>query len=264
MPFHDLIGTYTQQDVEIDKVFADVALYNNRIMGPTHVESVADLACRTAISRRAVAHLAFPVDLQDKPVERKGSKRNIPHHTSDAFARSARLPAESDVTRAAEILNEGGKVAILAGQGALGAGELLEETADRLAAPIIKARLGKAVVPDDSPFTTGTVGLLGTKPSQEALEKCDTLLMVGTSFPTSSSCPSPAPLAPFKSSSIRPAWACDIRLRSASWVTAAGPSRCFCRSSFEKTTGVFSNAPRRVCANGGSSWRSVARAPTSR
>lgn len=183
MPFHDLIGTYTQQDVEVDKVFADVALYNTRIMGPTHVESVADLACRTAISRRAVAHLAFPVDLQDKPVERKGSKRNIPHHTSDAFARSARLPAESDVTRAAEILNEGGKVAILVGQGALGAGDLLEETADRLAAPIIKALLGKAVVPDDSPFTTGTVGLLGTKPSQEALEKCDTLLMVGTSFP---------------------------------------------------------------------------------
>ena len=68
MPFHDLIGTYTQQDVEIDKVFADVAAYNMRIMGPTHVESVTDLACRTAISRRTVAHITFPVDLQDKPV----------------------------------------------------------------------------------------------------------------------------------------------------------------------------------------------------
>ncbi len=183
MPFHDLIGTHTQQDVEIDKVFADVAAYNTRIMGPTHVENVADLACRTALSRRTVAHLTFPVDLQDKPAERKGSKRNVPHHTSDVFARSARLPDEADLAKAAEILNEGRKVAILAGQGALGAGEILEQVADRLAAPIAKALLGKAVVPDDSPFTTGPVGLLGSKPSQDALETCDTLLMVGTSFP---------------------------------------------------------------------------------
>jgi pyruvate dehydrogenase (quinone)/pyruvate oxidase len=183
MPFHDLIGTHTQQDVEIDKVFADVAAYNTRIMGPTHVENVADLACRTALSRRTVAHLTFPVDLQDRPAERKGSKRNIPHHTSDVFARSARLPDEADLAKAAEILNEGRKVAILAGQGALGAGDILEQVADRLAAPIAKALLGKAVVPDDSPFTTGPVGLLGSKPSQEALETCDTLLMVGTSFP---------------------------------------------------------------------------------
>jgi pyruvate dehydrogenase (quinone)/pyruvate oxidase len=183
MPYHDLIGTFTQQDVEIDKVFADVAAYNVRVMGPSHVENVADLACRTAISRRTVAHLTFPVDLQDHPAERKGSKRNIPHHTSDVLARSARLPEEPDLMRAAEILNEGRKVAILAGQGALGAGELLEQTADRLGAPIVKALLGKAAVPDESPFTTGCVGLLGTRPSQEALESCDTLLMVGTSFP---------------------------------------------------------------------------------
>jgi pyruvate dehydrogenase (quinone)/pyruvate oxidase len=130
-----------------------------------------------------VAHLTFPVDLQDQPAERKGSRRNVPHHTSDVFARGARLPEEPEVARAAEILNEGGKVAILAGQGALSAGDALEEAADRLAAPIVKALLGKAAVPDDSPFTTGCVGLLGTRPSQEALESCDTLLMVGTSFP---------------------------------------------------------------------------------
>jgi pyruvate dehydrogenase (quinone)/pyruvate oxidase len=183
MPYHDLIGTFTQQDVELDKVFADVAAYNMRVMGPSHVENVADLACRTAISRRTVAHLTFPVDLQDQPAERKGSKRNIPHHTSDVLARSARLPDEPDLVRAAEILNEGKKVAILAGQGALGAGDLLEEVADRLGAPIVKALLGKAAVSDESPFTTGCVGLLGTRPSQDALESCDTLLMVGTSFP---------------------------------------------------------------------------------
>jgi pyruvate dehydrogenase (quinone)/pyruvate oxidase len=88
-----------------------------------------------------------------------------------------------DLRKAAEILNAGKKVAILAGQGALHAGEQLEETAEKLAAPIIKALLGKAAVPDDSPYTTGGIGLLGTKPSQIALEECDTLLIVGSSFP---------------------------------------------------------------------------------
>src|SRR5438045_7797700 len=92
MPFHDLIGTHTQQDVETDKLFMDVAKYSVRIMGASHVENVADLACRTALSYRGVAHLAFPVDLQELEVKsRRTNKRNVPHHTSDAFARSARL-----------------------------------------------------------------------------------------------------------------------------------------------------------------------------
>src|SRR5438445_12651087 len=111
------------------------------------------------------------------------SKRNIKHHTSDVYARSARLPAEDELANAADLLNAGKKVAILAGRGALRATDELEQTADRLAAPIVKALLGKAAVPDDSPYTTGSIGLLGPKPSQEALEECDTLLMVGTSFP---------------------------------------------------------------------------------
>src|SRR5207237_9131631 len=86
LPYHDLINTYTQQDVELDRLFVDVAKYNARIMGPTHVENVADLACRTALMYRGVAHIAFPVDLQDEPVPRRGSKRNVPHHTSDVVA----------------------------------------------------------------------------------------------------------------------------------------------------------------------------------
>jgi pyruvate dehydrogenase (quinone)/pyruvate oxidase len=182
MPYHDLIGTHTQQDVELDKLFADVAVYNTRIMGPTHVEAVADLACRTALSYRGVAHITFPVDLQEKEAK-KSSKRNIPHHTSDVFARGARLPDESDLRQAAELLNVGERVAIVAGRGALHAADELEQAAERLGAPIIKALLGKGAVPDDSPYTTGGLGLLGTKPSQEALEECDTLLMVGTSIP---------------------------------------------------------------------------------
>jgi pyruvate dehydrogenase (quinone)/pyruvate oxidase len=183
MPYHDLIGTRTQQDVELDKVFADVAEYSVRIMGPTHVENVAHLACRTALLRRGVAHLTFPVDLQDREIKGERSKRNIPGHVSDVVSQSARLPHEGDLAQAADILNRGTRVAILAGRGALGAGAELEQVADLTGAPIVKALLGKAAVPDDSPFTTGTVGLLGTRPSQDALEQCDTLLMVGTSFP---------------------------------------------------------------------------------
>jgi pyruvate dehydrogenase (quinone) len=183
MPYHDLIGTRTQQDVELDKVFADVAEYSVRIMGPTHVENVAHLACRTALLRRAVSHITFPVDLQDREIKGERSKRNIPGHASDVAAHGARLPHEGDLAQAADVLNQGRKIAILAGRGALGAGAELEQVADLLGAPIVKALLGKAVVPDDSPFTTGTVGLLGTRPSQEAMEACDTLLMVGTSFP---------------------------------------------------------------------------------
>jgi pyruvate dehydrogenase (quinone) len=184
MAFHDLVNTHTQQDVELDKVFQDVCVYNSRIMGPNHVENVADLACRTALSRRGVAHITFPVDVQDLDVKsRESSKRNIAHHTSDVFTRSSRGVDARDLSRAAEVLNAGKKVAILVGRGALGAGEYVEHIAELLGAPIVKALLGKAVVPDDSPYTTNTVGLLGTRPSQEALEQCDTLLMVGTSFP---------------------------------------------------------------------------------
>jgi pyruvate dehydrogenase (quinone) len=180
--FHDLIDTYAQQDVDLDRVFEDVAVYNTRVMGAAHVENVASLACRAALSRRGVAHITFPVDLQEQEGGER-SKRNVPHHASDALARSAHLPDEESLRRAAEVLNAGKKVVILAGRGALGAGNELEQVADRLAAPIVKALLGKAAVPDESPYTTGGIGLLGTRPSQEAMENCDTLLMVGTSFP---------------------------------------------------------------------------------
>src|SRR6201993_4867729 len=116
LQFHDLIGTFTQQNVALDKLFMDVAVFNERIMGPTHVEKIADLTCRTALAYRGVAHIPFPVVLQEKEVKKKqSSSRNIPHHTSDVYARSARLPNRADLEHAAQILNEGKKVAILAG-----------------------------------------------------------------------------------------------------------------------------------------------------
>jgi pyruvate dehydrogenase (quinone)/pyruvate oxidase len=184
MHYHDLIGTLAQQDVELDKLFENVAVFNQRVMGPDHVEGLADLACRTALSYRQVAHITFPTDLQDKEVSKRDrSKRNKPHHTSDVWAEPGHVAQESDIRRAADVLNAGSKVAILAGAGALHATDELEQLAEVLGAPIIKALLGKAAVPDMSPYTTGGIGLLGTKPSIEAMNSCDTLLIIGASFP---------------------------------------------------------------------------------
>ena len=180
--FHDLIDTHAQQDVDLDKLFVDVAVYNTRIMGAAHVAPVTNLACRTALSYRGVAHINFPVDMQDFTSDER-SQRDVAGHASATLARGSGLPAEEDLQYAEEILNSGTKIAILAGRGALGAADELEAAAEILGAPIIKALLGKAAVPDDSPYTTGGIGLLGTRASQEALEECDGLLLVGTSFP---------------------------------------------------------------------------------
>ncbi|HWA10552.1 MAG TPA: thiamine pyrophosphate-dependent enzyme [Opitutaceae bacterium] len=183
--FHDVIDTHSQQDVDLDRLFIDVSIYNARVMGPEHVASITNLACRTALARRGVAHINFPVDFQSMPVKTGlRSERNVPGHAdTQAIGHRAGLPAPGDLRRAAAVLNEGERVVILAGQGALGAGDELEKIAEKIGAPIVKALLGKACVPDDSPYTTGGIGLLGTEPSLEAMENCDTLLLVGTSFP---------------------------------------------------------------------------------
>ena len=180
--FHDLIDTHTQQDVDLDRLFEDVTVYNVRAMGCAHIRNITDLACRTALNFRGVAHINIPSDIQDEENDER-SKRNVPNHTASVPARSGRLPAENDLLRAAEVLNSGKKIAILVGQGALRARNEVISVAERLSAPIVKALLGKAVVPDDCPYTTGGIGLLGTKASQEALEECDTLLIAGSSFP---------------------------------------------------------------------------------
>jgi hypothetical protein len=117
--YHDLIATYAQQDVDLDVVFRDVAVYTARVMSASHVESVAALACRTALAYRGVSHINFPVDLQEA-IDGARSARNVPGHTSDVFARGARVAGGEDLRRAAEVLNAGRKIAILAGQGALG------------------------------------------------------------------------------------------------------------------------------------------------
>ncbi|HET8635798.1 MAG TPA: thiamine pyrophosphate-dependent enzyme [Acidobacteriaceae bacterium] len=183
MQHSDLIGTFTQQDVEMDKLYTNVAEYDQRVMNGAHMESVADIAIRTALTHRSVSHLTIPVDVQVESMKKGRSKRDPVHHTSAVPANFEQLPSSVDMEHAADILNRGKRIAILAGQGALHATDELEAMAEKLGAPIIKPLLGKAAVPDDSPYTTGGIGLLGTEPSQVALEDCDTLFMVGTSFP---------------------------------------------------------------------------------
>jgi pyruvate dehydrogenase (quinone)/pyruvate oxidase len=179
---HDLIETYTQQDVALDKLFMDATAYSVRVMGPAHVEDVVEQACRTALAYRQPTHVMIPVDFQSQPVKDR-SERNVPQHVSNVMARGGQLPDPEMLQRAAEILNAAEKPFILAGRGSIGATQELLAVAERLEAPIGKPLLGKQAVPDESPYTTGGVGLLGTRPSQEAFEACDTLLIVGSTFP---------------------------------------------------------------------------------
>jgi len=184
LQFHDLIDTFTQQDVELDKLFMDACIYNARIMGAAHVTNVLNLAVRTALDRKGPAHLTMPVDMQSEPAKKDPrSERNVAHHLSTARPKALSPADDADLDRAAAILNSGKNVCILAGRGALDAGRELAEAAERLAAPVAKALLGKAALPDMHPNATGGVGLLGTVPSQKALAGCDTLLIVGSSFP---------------------------------------------------------------------------------
>src|SRR5579862_3448255 len=182
--FHDLIGTHYQQDVDLDKLFMDVAAYNQRIMGPAHVENAVDEAIRTALARRTVAHLTIPKDIQEWSASNgHRSDANVAKHSQDAFVAARSMPPEALLAEAASIINAGSRVAILAGRGSLDSRAEVLALADVVAGPIIKPLLGKGVVPDDSPYTTGGIGLLGTAPSQDALAECDTLIICGSGFP---------------------------------------------------------------------------------
>jgi pyruvate dehydrogenase (quinone) len=181
--FHDLIGTHYQQDVDLDKLFMDVAAYNERVMGPEHVCNVVDEAIKTALSKRTVAHITIPKDIQEWTSNGSRSKANIARHSGDLYTDALPLPPHTQLEQAARVINKGSNVAILAGRGCLPARKEVIALAEKLGAPIIKPLLGKSVVPDDHPYTTGGVGLLGTAPSQEALQECDTLILAGTSFP---------------------------------------------------------------------------------
>lgn len=182
--FHDLIGTSFQQDVDLDKLYMDVATYNQRIMGPAHVHNVVDEAVRSALAHHSVSHITIPKDIQEwKSSDNQRSNMNVKQHSKNIYIAAHPHPPQQLLERAADLINQCSKPAILVGRGALGCRDEITNLADTIAAPVIKALLGKAVIPDDSPFTTGGIGLLGTAPSQDAMEECDLLLIVGSSFP---------------------------------------------------------------------------------
>jgi len=181
--FHDLIGTHYKQDLDLDKLFMDVAAYNERIMGPSHVHNVVDEAIKTALSRRTVTHINIPKDIQEWKMDGQRSVANIPAHSADIYKMSRPVPSQVELNAAASVINNGKKIVILAGRGALDAREEILKLAAMTQGVVIKALLGKAVIPDDSPYTTGGIGLLGSAPSGDAMQECDTLIMAGTSFP---------------------------------------------------------------------------------
>ena len=149
---------------------------------PEQAEMAVDIACRTALAQRGVSHLTIPIDVQERRLSGKYSRHNIVYHTSDVYVTET-IPSHSLIEKAAQILDKGNRIVILVGQGALGAGEEVIAVAEKLGAPVVKALLGKAVIPDDNPYSLGGLGLLGTTPSSDAMSEADTLLMVGTSFP---------------------------------------------------------------------------------
>ena len=177
-------GSY-QQEVDLKALFSDVAAYVEQLVHPAQARHVVDRAFRTALAQRSVACVIVPTDVQEA-----GAVEAQPHehgtvHSSIGYLPPRVLPHDEDLRRAADVLNAGTKVAMLVGQGALHAGAEVVEVANRLGAGVAKALLGKAAVSDDLPFVTGAIGLLGTKPSWDLMQDCDTLLLVGSSFPYS-------------------------------------------------------------------------------
>ncbi|HKT61788.1 MAG TPA: thiamine pyrophosphate-requiring protein [Gemmatimonadales bacterium] len=178
-------GAY-QQEVDLVSLFKDVASeYVQQASVPEQVRHLVDRAVRIAMDQRTVTCLIFPGDLQDVDAVPEPPRAHGTIHSGVGYTPARVVPRDADLRRAADVLNDGERVAMLVGQGALDAADEVIETADVLGAGVAKALLGRAVVPDDLPFVTGSIGLIGTMPSWELMSECDTLLMVGSSFPYS-------------------------------------------------------------------------------
>jgi pyruvate dehydrogenase (quinone) len=177
------LGASYQQEVDLQTLFQDVSAYVETCIDPAQARHLVDRAVRIALAERGVATLIFPSDIQEADAVESPPREHGAVFSSVGYSRPRVIPVEADLDRAAAVLNEGERVAILAGQGAKDASAELVETADLLGAGVAKALLGKTVLPDDLPFVTGSIGLLGTRASYELMRDCDTLLMVGSSFP---------------------------------------------------------------------------------
>lgn len=179
------LGGDYQQEVDLPSLFKDVAKeYVQTLMTPESARHLIDRAFKIAIAERTVTCIIVPKDVQELPSE-EPARAHDTVHTGVGLTKPLILPNESDLGKAARILNAGEKVAMLVGAGAQNAVEEVIATADKLGAGIAKALLGRAVIPDDVPYVTGAIGLLGTKPSYQMMTECDTLLMIGSSFPYS-------------------------------------------------------------------------------
>ncbi|MHB8283324.1 MAG: thiamine pyrophosphate-dependent enzyme [Caulobacteraceae bacterium] len=182
--YHDLQDMRFIQAVDTKTLMQGVALFNVEVTGPAHAVVVADRACRVALGERDVAHMACGKDVQGyKLSEDKPSMENHGLRTSSSWQPPATAPAMDQLRVAAEVLNSGQRVAILVGQGCLSARAEVERLADTLGAPVSKALLGRTVISDDSPFSLGGIGHLGTGPSEWAMHACDTVLILGSTMP---------------------------------------------------------------------------------
>jgi pyruvate dehydrogenase (quinone) len=175
-------GAHYQQELNLDRMFSDVADYVQEVEAPSQVRHVVDRALRIATARRGVAVVVLPGDVQDVPYHDPPRKHGSVL-SGVGYRKPRVVPYEGDLARAAAVLNAGRKVAILVGAGALQATDEVIAVADRLGAGAAKALLGKGALPDDLPWVTGSIGYLGTEPSYDLMTECDTLLMVGSGFP---------------------------------------------------------------------------------
>ncbi len=179
------IGAHYQQELDLQSMFKDVAgAYVQTAMAPAQVRHMIDRGIRTAISERTIAALIFPNELQDLAYEDPPRKHGAVF-SGVGYSRPKVVPYEEDLKRAADVLNAGRKVAMLVGAGALQATDEVIAVAEKLGAGCAKALLGKAALPDELPWVTGSIGLLGTEPSYKLMTECDTLLMIGSGFPYS-------------------------------------------------------------------------------
>ena len=181
--YSDLKGSNFQQEVNMVQLYSDVAYFNQEVINPNQVEMLVNEACRHALSNRTVSHITFPVDYQEKEVTGKGSMHYRKNATTSEWQRPLSIPPEEDLQDAAKIINECERPVLLIGQGALRAGDEVAQLAEKIGAPIVKALLGKGAVPDLHPYCMGGLGLLGTGPSVEAIDDCDCIFLIGTSFP---------------------------------------------------------------------------------
>ncbi len=180
------LGGNYQQEIDLQSLFKDVAHeFVEVAMVPAQIRHLIDRACRIALAERTVTAIIVPNDLQEAEAVPTPPHAHGTVHSGPGYQRPRIVPSEAELDRAAEVLNAGERVAMLVGQGALHASAEVEQVAEVLGAGVAKALLGKAVLPDDLPYVTGSIGLLGTKPSWTLMQDCDTLLMVGSSFPYS-------------------------------------------------------------------------------